>query len=229
MREFVVGVLSDPDTIRRGLDALARRETEEVREDSQLLAETLSEKLSQNARTRRAYQDQQAAGLMTLEELAARLEELAATRDALEAELASLERSRQKARELERDRDAALASLATSIPEALDELTGEEINTVYRKLRPRVVPSEEGFDATGVLCTLEPTPAGRRGRPGLAGKAASVSGTLRQRGASSPRRPRHLRWSPLRKGLRLPFRSAVSANRSFGETTSTARSGAPGQ
>ncbi len=129
-QKFVFGVLSDPDTIRRGLDALIQRETEEVREDSTLLAETLSEKLSQNARTRRAYQDQQAAGLMTLEELAARLEELEHARRALEAELAALERTHQKAEELKEDREAALASLAASIPEALDNLTGEEINKV---------------------------------------------------------------------------------------------------
>jgi site-specific DNA recombinase len=160
LRDFVFGVLSDPDTIRRGLDALIQRETEEIREDSTLLAETLSEKLSQNAQTRRAYQDQQAAGLMTLEELAARLEELEDTRKVLEAELAALEHTQQKAKELREDRDTALSSLATSIPEALGGLTGEEINTVYRKLRLKVVPSEEGYDATGVPCTLGPTPRG---------------------------------------------------------------------
>src|SRR5919107_811871 len=158
VRDFVFGALSDPDTIRRSLDALIERETEEVREDSPLVADTLSEKLSHNAQTRRAYQDQQAAGLMTLEELAARLEELEHTRKVLEAELGALERTRQKAEELREDRDTVLSSLATSIPEALDGLTGEEINTVYRKLRLRVIPSEEGYDATGVLCTLRPTP-----------------------------------------------------------------------
>src|SRR5215203_99841 len=166
VRDLVFGALSDPDTIQRGLDALIERETEEVREDSTFLAETLSEKLSQNAQTRRAYQDQQAAGLMTLEELAARLEEVEHTRKVLEAELAALEGTQQKAEELREDRDTALASLATSIPKALDGLTGEEINTVYRKLRLRVVPSEEGYDTTGVLCTLEPTPRGRRDQRG---------------------------------------------------------------
>jgi hypothetical protein len=84
----------------------------------------------------------------------------------LEDELAALEHTQQKAEELREDRDTALDSLAASIPEALDGLTGEEINTVYRKLRLRVVPSEEGYDATGVLCTLGPTPRGRRDRRG---------------------------------------------------------------
>src|SRR5829696_913393 len=166
VRDFVFGVLSDPDTIQRGLDSLIQRETEEVREDTDLEVNTLAEKLSQKAHLRRAYQDQQAAGLMTLEELAATLEELEDTRKVLEAELASLERSQKKPKELERDRAVVVASLVASIPEALDNLSGEEINTVYRKLRLRLIPSEEGYDATGVLCTLEPTPRGRRDQRG---------------------------------------------------------------
>jgi DNA repair ATPase RecN len=162
LRDFVFGVLSDPGTIQRGLDSLIQRETEEVRDDPEQVITTLEDRLSQNTHLRRAYQDQQAEGLMTLEELAARLEELEDTRKVLEAELASLERSQQKAQELEKDRDAVVASLAASIPDALDNLTGEEINTVYRKLRLQLIPSEEGFDATGVLCTLGPTPRDRR-------------------------------------------------------------------
>src|SRR5215213_6547342 len=158
LRDFVFGVLSDPDTIQRGLDSLIQRETEEVRDDPEQVVTTLEETLSQNTHLRRAYQDQQAEGLMTLEELAAKLEELKDTRKVLEAELASLERSQQKAKELDNDRDAVVASLAASIPDALENLTGEEINTVYRKLRLRVVPTDEGFDATGMLCTLKPTP-----------------------------------------------------------------------
>jgi site-specific DNA recombinase len=162
LRDFVFGVLSDPDTIQRGLDSLIQRETEEVREDPERVVETLVERLSQNSHLRRAYQDQQAEGLMTLEELAARLGELEDTRKVLEAELASLERSQQKAKELENDRDTAVASLAAPIPDALENLTGDEINTVYRKLQLQLIPSEEGYDATGVLCTLRPTPRGRR-------------------------------------------------------------------
>jgi hypothetical protein len=153
VREFVVEVLRDPDTIRRGLEALVQRELELERENPEILAGELTEKLSENDRRRRAYQDQQAMGLMTLE-----------------AELQDEERNKQKVMDLERDREAVLTSLAESIPEALDKLTGEEINRVYRKLRLRVVPSEKGFDATGVLCTRKPTPRGRTGRRAQRGR-----------------------------------------------------------
>jgi hypothetical protein len=129
---------------------------------------------------------------MTLEELAARLEELEHSRKVLEAELAALERTQQKAEELKADRDTALASLAAAIPEALDGLTGEEINAVYRKLRLRVVPSEEGYDATGVLCTLRPTPVDRRGPRGLRSKAARLQTSGFRKGPG-----RRFMWSGL--------------------------------
>src|SRR5215203_2646455 len=112
VREFVVGVLSDPDTTRRGLEALVQRELDEGQRNPEVLSEALTEKLSDNARLRRAYQDQQAAGLMTLEELASRLEELKDTRKGLEAELRAVERTKQKVMDLEPDREAVLTSLA---------------------------------------------------------------------------------------------------------------------
>jgi hypothetical protein len=57
VRDFVFGVLSDPDTIQRGLHALIERETEEVRDNPEQVVTTLEERLSQNTHLRRAYQD----------------------------------------------------------------------------------------------------------------------------------------------------------------------------
>ena len=86
-------------------------------------AEAWKADLAKNARLRKAYQDQQAAGLMTLDELASRLKELDAARRMAEAEIAAVRRSEKRAEELEKDRDAVLTSLATSIPEALERLS----------------------------------------------------------------------------------------------------------
>jgi hypothetical protein len=155
LRDFVFGVLSDPDTIRRGLEALIERETEEVREDSTLLAETLSEKLSQNAHARRAYQDQQAAGLMTLEELATKLKELEEAATLAQAELSGLSERQQRAEELARDRSALLEFCAESVPEALEDLSPEEKAHIYGLIRLEVVPDEDDFRASGVFCTSE--------------------------------------------------------------------------
>jgi hypothetical protein len=42
--------------------------------------------------------------------------------------------------------------MAEMVPEALDSLTGEEKNRVYRMLRLEVAPRAEGYDVTGALC-----------------------------------------------------------------------------
>jgi hypothetical protein len=55
-------------------------------------------------------------------------------------------------RELERDRDALLESMAGMVPEALDTLTGEEENRIYRMPRLEVTPTTEGYDVSGALC-----------------------------------------------------------------------------
>ena len=42
--------------------------------------------------------------------------------------------------------------MAEMVPEALDDLTGEEKNRVYRMLCLEVAPRPEGYDVSGVLC-----------------------------------------------------------------------------
>ncbi len=68
-----------------------------------------------------------------------------------EAGIAALQRSKDRAEELRRNKEAALASLSDIVPDELDDLTGEERNTVYRMLRLQVTPTPEGYDASGVL------------------------------------------------------------------------------
>jgi DNA-binding FadR family transcriptional regulator len=98
-----------------------------------------AEKAAECARLRGAYQDQQAAGLMTLAELGSKLEELESTRQMAEAEIAALAAQEERVEELERDRDALLEFYAGAVPEALDRLDGEERNRIYRMLRLEAV------------------------------------------------------------------------------------------
>ncbi len=106
-------------------------------------------------RLRSAYQDQQAAGLMTLQELGVKLEELENGRREAERELTALEAHQQRVEELEKDRDALLQSMSESVPSALDDLDGEEKNKLYQMLRLEVTPSEEGYEVSGAFCTSE--------------------------------------------------------------------------
>jgi flagellar motility protein MotE (MotC chaperone) len=155
--EFVSGLLKDPEWVRAGMEALIERERAAASRLPAQEAAAWVKKLEECNRLRRAYQDQQAAGLMTLEELASRLKGLEETRRVATAELRALEAHEERVSELERDRDALLGSWVSMAPEALDQLTGEERNKVYRMLRLEVIPTGEGFAVSGAICTIEPT------------------------------------------------------------------------
>jgi Recombinase zinc beta ribbon domain len=157
---FVSELLKDPDRITAGMEELIEQEREAGRDDPQQEAELWEEKIAKCSRLRSAYQDQQAAGLMTLEELGSKLAKLDETRRVAEAELAALEVREERVRELEADRDALLASYAEVVPEALGGLTGDERMRVYEMLQLEVVPAPEGYEVRGVLCSRRPR--GRR-------------------------------------------------------------------
>ena len=149
--EFVSGLLKDPVRIRAGMEALIDREREDGVQRPAEEEVLWSRKLEECDRLRSAYQDQQAAGFMTLEELGSKLEGLEETRRLARAELATARVREERAVQLERDRDALLESWAGAVPEALDDLTGQERNKIYRMLRLEVTPTTGGFDVTGAL------------------------------------------------------------------------------
>jgi len=149
--DFVARLLKDPQTIRTGMERLIEQERSVNRGDPERTTRAWAEKLAECARLRAAYQDQQAAGLMTLEELGAKLTQLEEARRHAEREIMALKDFQERVEKLEEDRDALLESMASAVPEALDDLTGEERNKVYRMLRLEVTPTAEGFAVTGAL------------------------------------------------------------------------------
>ena len=157
---FVSELLKDPDRIQAGIEELIEREREAGRSDPDGEVRLWEERIGECSRLRSAYQDQQAAGLMTLEELASKLATVQETRRVAEAELATLRSREERARELEADRDALVASYAEMVPEALDGLSGEGRSRVYEMLRLEVTPDPEGYEVSGAFCSIGPT--GRR-------------------------------------------------------------------
>jgi site-specific DNA recombinase len=151
--EFVSGLLRDPEEIRRGMESLIEQERTSRTRDPKHEAEVWTQKIAECDQRRSAYQDQQAAGFMTLEELGAKLRELDNTRRAAERELAVLKDHQRRVENLEQDRDALLEDMTAMVPEALDSLTGEEKNRIYQMLRLEVTPTAEGYDLSGALCT----------------------------------------------------------------------------
>jgi chromosome segregation ATPase len=141
------------------MESLIEQERTSRTRDPEHEAEVWAQKIAECDQRRSAYQDQQAAGMMTLEELGSKLRELDNTRRAAERELAALQDHRRRVEDLEQDRDALLEDMAAMVPEALDSLTGEEKNRVYRMLRLEVTPTAEGYDISGAICTSA-TPSG---------------------------------------------------------------------
>jgi site-specific DNA recombinase len=154
---LVSSLLKDPDRIRLGIEELIEQEREAAHSDPKREATPWEEKIAECSRLRSAYQDQQATGLMTLEELASKLAKLEETHSVAAAELEALEAREERLRELEADRDALLASYAETVPEALDGLSGEERMRVYRMLQLEVRPDLEGYEVSGTLCNRRPT------------------------------------------------------------------------
>jgi len=151
--DFVSNLLKDPERIRSGLDALVEQEREYESRDLDGEAKVWTKKVAEYTRLRSAYQDQQAAGFMTLQELGAKLEELDNGRREAERELMALRSHQQRVENLEKDRDALLQSMSEMVPGDLENLDGEEKNKLYQMLRLEVTPSEEGYEVSGAFCT----------------------------------------------------------------------------
>jgi hypothetical protein len=141
------------------MERLIEEERTSQARDPEHEAELWAQRIADCARRRSAYQDQQVAGLMSVEELGSKLKDLDNTRRIAERELGALKDHRRRVQDLEQDRDALLESMAEMVPEALDSLTGEEKSRVYRMLRLEVTPTTEGYDVSGAICTSV-TPSG---------------------------------------------------------------------
>jgi hypothetical protein len=140
----VSGLLKDPERLRVGLAALIEEKKRRLRSDPEREALTWLRQLDELAGKRAAYQDQQAAGLMTLDELGTRLAELEDVRRSAESELAKLRTTQEEIESLEADADTLLASYERATPEKLDALEAEERHRVYKLMRLEVLAHLDG-------------------------------------------------------------------------------------
>ncbi len=110
------------------------------------------DKLAEVDHKRSAYQDQQAEGLITMDELRTKLAALDTTREVAQKELEALRGREEHIEELERDKDALLESYAALAPEAIESLTPEERRRVHEMLRLKVVVNPDGgAEVSGAL------------------------------------------------------------------------------
>jgi hypothetical protein len=141
--DLVCGVLTEPEELREDLERMIELECEGTR-DPERKANASLEQLTKIDRKRSAYQDQQAEGLITLEELRAKLAGLMDAKETIRHELEAINGHREKMAQLERDKNSLLEHYAAIAPEALETLTPEERHHTYRMLRLRAYVFPDG-------------------------------------------------------------------------------------
>ena len=155
---LVSGLLKDPEKLAAGMDRLIEQEASGRPDTAERETEILSGKLDECSRLRAAYQDQQAAGLMTIEELADKLEELEGVKTLTHTELANLSERRRRVDELRQDKENLLAFRSEAVVQGLEDLSPEEKSEVYRLLKLEVTPTPEGMAVSGALLYSESLP-----------------------------------------------------------------------
>lgn len=137
--DLVSGLLSDPDRLRKGLDAMIDAQRDDLRGDPEGESRALLEKLAVLDRRRGGYLDLAAEGLMARDELRVKLAELAEARESAERGLAAVEGRKERLERAERDRDAVLEHHVRFVPAALDAFSPEERHQLYKLLRLEVL------------------------------------------------------------------------------------------
>ena len=172
----VYRIMTNPAQLRDDLDTMIELEREGVRGDPERETKVWLDKLSEVERKRSAYQDQQAEGLITLDELRAKLSSLEETRMTAQRELEALRGRQERIEELERDRDVLVERYARMVPEALDALAPEERHHVYKLLKLTARVHADGtLELNGALgdglelCKTEPISLGGPAAGGAAG------------------------------------------------------------
>ena len=120
---LISGLLSEPDRLREGLEAMIERERNGMRGDPERESKAWLQKLAEADRKRDGYLELAAEGFLGRDELRAKLAALEETRETAERELHALEGRSELLKNLEREKDAIIERYAGLVPEALEELS----------------------------------------------------------------------------------------------------------
>jgi site-specific DNA recombinase len=194
---FVSDLLKQPERLREGLEEMIEEERGVLRGDPDCEARAWLDKLTQVDRKRSAYQDQQAEGLITMDELRSKLAGLEKTRETARRELDALKGRRERIEQLERDAAALLEHYAELVPEDLDNLTAEERHNVYKMMQLRVnvwpggtLEANWAFGGDPLVCRNELVArTAPRGRVHLGKDPSAGAASRRACPCPTPRRP----------------------------------------
>jgi DNA invertase Pin-like site-specific DNA recombinase len=136
--QFVVRLLVEPERMIEAIDGLIAGERLRLRGDPEAEIRALHERLSDLTRRRGAFQDQQAAGMMTLNELGDRLKQLDDARGAILREIDANENRGERLQRLVglRDRLGQRAAIWDRLQETIPDL--EKIAVPWEQIPPEV-------------------------------------------------------------------------------------------
>lgn len=142
--DLVSTLIQNPEELRRGLDAMIEEERNLARGNPDEEWRAWSKKLSEVEDERRGYLRLAARGSVSDAELDEALAELDSARNIARRELKAIEGHRERIEQLERDRDEIMDQYAGMTPEALQSLSPEDRNQLYRILKLRVIVDADG-------------------------------------------------------------------------------------
>ncbi|CAN5734436.1 recombinase family protein [soil metagenome] len=152
--EAVRSLMLEPAALQDALERMVEEERSVVRGDPDRDVRRCLEQLAAHERKRSGFQDMAAEGLITLDELRSKLAGLEELRRATAHELEAARGREERLRHLEDDRESLLRHYENIAPEALDSLTSEERQQLYRLLRLKLTagpPPERELTLTGIL------------------------------------------------------------------------------
>jgi hypothetical protein len=135
---YVQVLVSDREKLRAQIDEAIAKETAVLRDPGSERI-TLERRIGESQRLRSSYQDQQAAGLMTMEELGDKLRRLDERRTSAESALRGLLLGHRRVEELEDKKRTLLEAYSDGILLGIDLFTPSMRRAIYEMLRLDVV------------------------------------------------------------------------------------------
>ncbi len=136
---LVSDLMKDPEQLREDLETMIELERWGGRRgDPDREAKAWLEKLTEADRMLKNYQEMAVKGLMTFDKLAQEIGRLEQDRSIVERELGALRTREERIEQLERDKEALLESHEVAAPGALEQLSPEERDNLYKMLRLKV-------------------------------------------------------------------------------------------
>jgi hypothetical protein len=142
--ETVSSILMHPNLLRRGLKKMIESEKELLSTRPQEQIGRWAEQIERASIKRSRYQDQEAEGLMTREELRTKLAELDEAIGMAEGEIEKLRSHEERIRTMEEAGEELIERYAKLIPEELQNLSPAEKRRIYQTLQVSISVPQDG-------------------------------------------------------------------------------------